>query len=593
MSVSDALTPLYNEFIFIFISLKKQPFDIITDSNKFRQSIQKPKIKGSQSNLLSKAVCTSTPRKSKVHHDQRRLLDQLMKSSPSPSPLVINNPAIKVKKQNTSPVANNLIETPLTSLGKQKNSESVTQTTTITKRLVAIASGLRRNRRNSSMFGRRLSRRVQEICTPTSGETSSPTPVVVNNKPKKQLVVVSSVATSAGISKTPLLQKRLHNRSIRVKKTRASLCLTGNIFASNRTSNNKDVLHDQNRCKSRKQRFEHFNYGRDIQSPKSESQEEESNETLSTTKTLSNITYELQNSKYATFNHNKTLEEPVVIAKCGLKAEENPQDTFTFGEELFEVPHIAEYEPNRMCNECGEDCNCNNSFVKDSRVKKLCCHHELVTSQDLENFDRFIANIQNVDTKDETDFDDYSSRGSSEHFEKLLGETESVAPFAVDLNKFDESKNSCYSSRSSNTNSLSSLSQRSSYSHSSHANCDHRSISIATPHHSPNNCSSQLSRTIYGSTVIYNHRLPQINATYVRKSSIYVKTRHRSSGRHHARASSSSNDVILITNQTITFVDILRMWSQMDNSTRLIVCFAILASCTTLLGLFVSFASRR
>ena len=547
-------------------------------------------------------VCTSTPRKSKVHYDQRRLLDQLMKSSPSPSPLAINNKAIKIEKQSIEPVADNMIETPLTTLGKQKNSESVTQTT-ITKRLVAIASGLRRNRRNSSMFGRRLTRRMQEICTPTSGETSSPTPVV-NSKPKKQLVVVSSVATSTGISKTPLLQKRLHKKPRRQKKTRPSLCLTGNIFAANRISNNKDALHDLNRCKSRKQRSEHFNYGRDIQSPKSESLEEESDDTLSTMKTLSNVTYDLQNNKYATFNHNKTLEEAVVIAKCGLKSEENPQDTFTFGEELFEGPHIAEilncvndYESNRMCkdalHENGENCNCNNSLDKEAHLKKLCCHHELITSQDLENFDRFIENMQTVDTKGEDDFDDYSSRGSSEHFEKLLGETESVAPFAVDLNKFDESKNSCYSSRLSNANSLSSLSQRSSFSYLSHVNFDHKSVSVATPHHSPNNRTCQLSRTIYGSTVIYNHRLPQINATYVRKSSIYVKSRHRSSGRHHSRASSSSNDVILITNQTITFVDILRMWSQMDNSTRLIVSFAILASCTTLLGLFVSFASRR
>ncbi|TMW47431.1 hypothetical protein DOY81_007488 [Sarcophaga bullata] len=595
-AVSSTKTPArFNFFASRFSmggpSKDEKPFAIKTDSSKLRQSIQKPKVKGSHGKLLSKVLCTSTPRKSKVHYDQRRLLDQLMKSSPSPSPLAIDNKAIKIEKQSTSPVANNMIETPLTALDKPA---SATQTT-ITKRLVAIASGLRRSRRNSSMFGRRLSRRLQEICTPTSGETSSPTPVV-NSKPKKQLVVVSSVGTSGSVSKTALLQKRLRKRPKREKKTRPSLCLTGNIFAANRTSNNKDVLHDLNRCKSRKQRFEHFNYGRDMQSPQSESQEEEPDETLSTTKTLSNITFELQNTNYVTFNHNKMLEEAVVIAKCGLKSEENPQDTFTFGEELFEGPHIADvincvndYESNGVCNddvlhENEKDCNCNNSFDKDAHVKKLWCQHELVTSQDLENFDRFVANIQQINSKgEEEDFDEYSSRGSSQHFEKLLGETESVAPFTVDLNKFNESKNSSSSSRSSNTNSLSSLSQRS----------EHRSVSIATPHHSPNNRPCQLSRTIYGSTVIYNHRLPEINATYVRKSSIYVKSRHRSSGRHHSRASSSSNDVILITNQTITFVDILRMWSQMDNSTRLIVCFAILASCTTLLGLFVSFSSRR
>uniref|UniRef100_A0A1A9VTW1 Uncharacterized protein n=1 Tax=Glossina austeni TaxID=7395 RepID=A0A1A9VTW1_GLOAU len=61
-------------------------------------------------------------------------------------------------------------------------------------------------------------------------------------------------------------------------------------------------------------------------------------------------------------------------------------------------------------------------------------------------------------------------------------------------------------------------------------------------------------RTIHGSHIICNHRLPRINTTFhLIQSSIYVK---------NTKNSFKSND-ISITDQTITLTDLLQIWNQM------------------------------
>lgn len=604
--------------LFCFLHQKKPIIKKESDELNLRKIIQKPKFKAGTHRLLTGVGCTSTPRKSKVHYDQRRLLDQLMTSSPSPSPLTIDHKIIKTEKKITPPDVS-IIETPLTALDRHNTKPKPGAHKTNMKRMEAIAGGLRRSRRNSSMYGRRLSRRLQEICTPTSGDTTSSalsTPAVVKDKNLKHVIVSSTVTTSGGASKSALLQKRLRKKPKREKGSRPSLYLRGNIFAKYRTPN-KGALHDLNRYKSKKQRFEHFNQGRNLKSFKMDSHTEGTDKTF-TSKTMKNITYDLKNNNYATFNHNKLLGETVVIAKCKPKHEKEYEGaTFTYNEEDFEhqdsedLDYMEDYDSEEEYDETEadegdeeEDEDVEESKFKDVKHNiPLKQEYDLISSQDLEDFDRFIANVKHEPIKEieHDDDEDYKSQGSSKHFEKLLVETESNAPFEVKHIHFNVSKSSRssrstkshHSSSSSHTHSSHSHSHHS-HTHSSHHEHDHNTtLSTATPHLSPNNPTCQLSRTIYGGTVIYNHRLPNINTTYVRKSSIYIKNRRKSSHHHHNLEASSSDDVVLITNQTITFVDLMRMWSQMDSSTRLIVSFAILASFTTLLGLFVSFCSKR
>ncbi|KAM7347652.1 mushroom body defect isoform 2-T2 [Cochliomyia hominivorax] len=610
-SVSSSKTPARFNFFASRFSMgvgrdEKPLIKKESDELNLRKILQKPKMKGGIHRVLTGGVgCTSTPRKSKVHYDQRRLLDQLMTSSPSPSPLTIDNKIVKVEKKLTPPDVS-FIETPLTALDRRGSKPKGPTHKSNAKRIEAIAGGLRRSRRNSSMYGRRLSRRLQEICTPTSGDTTSSalsTPAdMLKDKEQRKQIVTSSVTTSGGISKTSLLQRRLRKKPKREKGARPSLYLRGNIFAKYRTPN-KGALHDLNRYKSKKQRFEHFNQGRNLKSLKMDSQNEDIDKTYKT-EIMKNRTYDLKNNNYATFNHNKLLGETVIIAKCQPKDKEYEEETFTYNEEDFpdtdDLDYMEDYDSEEEYDETeADDGDEEEDAENDKEEEKI--KEELISTQDLEDFDRFIAHVKQEPKNEHYDpEDDYLSQGSSNHFEKLLVETESNAPFEVKHIHFNVSKSS-HSSRSSKSHHSSS----SNHSHSSHSHShththshtyshDHTTISTATPHLSPNNPTCQLSRTIYGGTIIYNHRLPNINTTYVRKSSIYVKNRRKSHHKHHHDLDSSScNDVVLITNQTITFVDIMRMWSQMDSSTRLIVCFAILASFTTLLGLFLSFCSKR
>lgn len=575
--------------------------------------------------LLGGVVCTSTPRKSKVHYDQRRLLDQLLTSSPSPSPspLVMDNIKLKLKKKPITPPDVSFIETPLSGLIKPADMppKAPTRKQTNAKRMEAIAAGLKSKRRNSSIYGRRLSRRLQEICTPTSGETTSS---AFSNTPKdlkqrRQTISSATTTTSGGVSNvTVVLQKRfLKKKQQKERKGRPSLCLKSGIFAKHRTPN-KVVLHDLNRYKSRRQRFDNFNRGRDVK--ENESSEEENDvkqlELVQRNKKknasiVKNITYEI---KHKGLIKPTKLGETVVIATLENQLEkEEYQREFEFntGEESFLcASEVFDTQDAEDFNEYGEDsdhiCQYNSSSdeeeeqaIKHGRTSipiKKECKKELVTSMDLEEFDRYINCLAKVKNEPGSS---HSSAGSSQHFEKLVLETESNAPFEVKHIKFNISGG--YSTHhhdygnqqpqehctfASNSSTLLSTSPVNGDEFLPDQQCDFLATK-ASPHFSPtNNNQGNLSRIIYGGTVIYNRRLPNINTTYVRKSSIYVKNKNQT-------MFDSNADVILITNQTITVADLARMWKQMDSSARLLVSFAALAIFTSLLGLFLSFYSPK
>ncbi|XP_061392877.1 centromere-associated protein E [Musca vetustissima] len=587
--------------------------------------------------LLGGVVCTSTPRKSKVHYDQRRLLDQLLTSSPSPSPLAaaMDNKHLKLKKKPITPPDVSFIETPLSSLMKPNGGEppkAPTRKQTAAKRIEAIAAGLKNKRRNSSIYGRRLSRRLQEICTPTSGETTSS---AFSNTPqdlkkRRQTISSATTTTSGGVSNvTVVLQKRcLKKKPQKERNGRPSLCLKSNIFAKQHRTPNKGVLHDLNRYKSRRQRFDRFNRGRDVTQHDSSDEEEEEDvreEEVEMKFVPKNITYEIK--PFGSLYKPPKLGETVVITKLekeddlvGEQFENTAEDeeSFLCASEVFDTQDAVDWQAtndsDRICqynsssDEPEEEEENEHKFLTNnikcerrSIAMQKECKKELVTSLDLEEFDRYVSDLAKVKKEPES----YSSAGSSQQFEKLVLETQSNAPFEVKHIKFNISGNSTthhhggkhqqqYTFASNSTQHSSNIS---SPQHDDDFMLPEHCELMATkasPHYSPTNQQNNpanLSRIIYGGTVIYNRRLPNINTTYVRKSSIYVK--NKKSNATTTTMSDSNADVILITNQTITAADLARMWKQMDSSARLIVSFAALASFTTVLGLFLSFYSTK
>lgn len=587
-----------------FYSILKKPLirTQVAEQN-LRKAIHKiPQAKAVNRRLLGGVVCTSTPRKSKVYYDQRRLIDQLLTSSPSPSPLALDHKHAKLEKmKKITPPDVSFIETPVTALVKHELPKAPTRKQTA-KRIEAIAAGLKSKRRNSSIYGRRLSRRLQEICTPTSGDTTSSafsnTPV---DKIRRQ--TVSSVTTTSGgiAHKTVILQKRLTKKPQKERTGRPSLNLRGNIFAKHRNPN-RGAQQDLNKCKSRKQRLDHFNQGRNLNSFGDDG-------TMADDETMmKNVTFDITNNNRTRGLNKIKLGETVVIAKVAEQSpedEEEAEESFVCASEVFDTQDAEDWLPyedggDYICDYDSENESEDNEEEEDRkhkqyikyedslRKKKMKCKQELVTSLDLEEFDRYINDMAKVKKEPES----YSSAGSSQHFEKLVMETESNAPFEVKHIQFNVSgnsstKHSFSSSKARSKQQRHNWSQQSAELHEHHHNND-GGVTRASPHLSPSNNPGNLSRIIYGGTVIYNRRLPNINTTYVRKSSIYVKNKNH----NHSADSTAGNDVILITNQTITVADLARMWKQMDSSARLIVSFAALASFTTLLGLLISFYSK-
>ncbi|XP_075156047.1 mushroom body defect isoform X2 [Haematobia irritans] len=575
--------------------------------NTLKQSKQShpPQLKAINRRLLVGVGCTSTPRKSKVHYDHRRLLDQLLTSSPSPSPLSLEQKPIKIEKKITPPDVS-IIETPVTSLPYQEPPKAPCRKQTA-KRLEAIAAGLKHKRRNSSIYGRRLSRRMQEICTPTSGETTtsaySNTP---KDKSRRQTISSSATTTSGGIvNKTVILQKRLTKKPQKERNARPSLNLKGGIFVKHRNTH-RGLQHDQYRYKARKQRLDEFNKGRDfrllsknvVETPKQQKT------------VIANLTYDIANNNYKAAPYNP--EEMTIITPADLDEEETEDSSFLCTSETFDTKEAINLYPYNVCDydsdgevDKDEIEEFGGNITKDIKIKK-----ELVTSLQLEEFDRYISKAVKQESSEKYS---YLSNGSSQHFEKLVMETESNAPFEIKRIEFNVSGSSCYTTSQNPTKDI--LTSSSSNSISQHHHHHHRTeaivdfpqdqhveydvLGMSSPpppppspsqpnQFSPSSNPGNLSRIIYGGTVIYNRRLPNINTTYVRKSSIYVKNKNS----NLSSDSMSANDVILIANQTITVADLARMWKQMDSSARLIVSFAVLASFTTLLGLFLSFYAK-
>ncbi|KAL9886904.1 mushroom body defect isoform 1-T1 [Glossina fuscipes fuscipes] len=510
------------------------------NTRDLRKALQKKNARGDyqSSDKVDGRVWTSTPRKSKIHFDQRRLLDQLISSSPSPSPLAIDPPKNTLKEPKKK--SSNLISsaTPLKTFGKITSNARDLRLRQNSKYIRAKLNYSKY--RNSSAFKSRLSKHLQKLCTPTSSESTSSAPASATPyeqaKPTNYLKLLN-----AEMDEKVRFENRLKQCSKREKGIRPSIYLTGNIFAKYRPKRRGEKQQDLQRHKSRNQRFDDFNRFRRLNSTSINQTEEHH-------AAIQNITYNLKESNNNNKQRNKKEFKKDVTKKS------LPQQTY------------AHYDGECLCARKDEE-------KEDNKIGGVLCHNELITSQDLENFDQFVA-IQNDQQCRHLLLQEKSDNSGSRQFEELLTQTVSTAPFQVDNLQFKNHDTFTAVDYASSSDANPSI-----FEHETSG----ASISTTTPH-LVSTLPETFTRTIYGSHIIYNHRLPRINTTFARKSSIYVKNKMNSS---------KSNDIILITDQTITLADLLQMWNQMDNLTKFILCFAALASLFALAIVASPFLNKR
>ncbi|KAL9879413.1 rootletin isoform X2 [Glossina fuscipes] len=505
------------------------------NTRDLRKALQKKNARGDyqSSDKVDGRVWTSTPRKSKIHFDQRRLLDQLISSSPSPSPLAIDPPKNTLKEPKKK--SSNLISsaTPLKTFGKITSNARDLRLRQNSKYIRAKLNYSKY--RNSSAFKSRLSKHLQKLCTPTSSESTSSAPSSATPyeqaKPTNYLKLLN-----AEMDEKVRFENRLKQCSKREKGIRPSIYLTGNIFAKYRPKRRGEKQQDLQRHKSRNQRFDDFNRFRRLNSTSINQTEEH------------HAAYNLKESNNNNKQRNKKEFKKDVTKKSLL------QQTY------------AHYDGECLCATKDEE-------KEDNKIGGVLCHNELITSQDLENFDQFVA-IQNRQQCRHLLLQEKSDNSGSRQFEELLTQTVSTAPFQVDNLQFKNHDTFTAVDYASSSDANPSI-----FEHETSG----ASISTTTPH-LVSTLPETFTRTIYGSHIIYNHRLPRINTTFARKSSIYVKNKMNSS---------KSNDIILITDQTITLADLLQMWNQMDNLTKFILCFAALASLFALAIVASPFLNKR
>uniref|UniRef100_A0A1A9ZIH1 Uncharacterized protein n=1 Tax=Glossina pallidipes TaxID=7398 RepID=A0A1A9ZIH1_GLOPL len=509
------------------------------NARDLRKALQKKNARGDYrgNGKGDGGVWTSTPRKSKIHFDQRRLLDQLISSSPSPSPLAIDPPKIILKEPKKKSFDLISGATPLKTFGKITSNARESRFKQNSKYIRAKLNYSKY--RNSSAFKSRLSKHLQKLCTPTSSESTSSAPV--STTPYEQTKPTNYLkAWNAGMDEKLHFENRLKQCSKREKGIRPSIYLTGNIFAKYRPKRRDEKQQEVQRHKARNQRFDDFNRFRRLSSTSI-------NQTGEHHATIKNLTYKLKEN-----NNNKQRSKKEF--KKGVTKKSLPQQTY------------AHYDGEYLCaTEDGEK--------DENEIGGVLCPNALITSRDLENFDQFVA-MQNGGQRKHLLLQEESGSRSSRQFEELLTHTVSTAPFKVNNLQFKNHDTfTAVDSDSSSDVSPSIFDHESSCA----------SISTTAPHLA-STLPETFTRTIYGSHIIYNHRLPRINTTFARKSSIYVKNK---------KNSSKSNDIILITDQTITLTDLFRMWNQMDNLTKFILCFAALASLFALAIVASPFLNKR
>uniref|UniRef100_A0A1A9W418 Uncharacterized protein n=1 Tax=Glossina brevipalpis TaxID=37001 RepID=A0A1A9W418_9MUSC len=475
-----------------------------------RKALQKKKVRGYQMKGKSDdgGMCTSTPRKSKIHFDQRRLLDQLINSSPSPTPLAIDSPKKVIRKQNLKSFELNSGVTPVTIFGKVTSTACEPR---IKQNSKYCRTKLNYSKyRKTSAFKSRISKHLQKLCTPASTESTSSAPggSTPRERPKRPNYLK---ILDAGAQEKLYFENRLKRCSKREKGIRPSIYLTGNIFHKYCPNVQGKIQQEVQRQKSRNKRLDDFNRLRKLNSTSMNQMGE-----YITTK---NSTYNLKEKNN---NYKKNKKDEKVVKKSSI------------------YQRYALYDSEYVCDLENEEEEEDDEYKNEDESNEFLYFNALIPSQDSKSYDNFDATEDDQQCK---------------QFEELLTQTVSTAPFKVHNLQFKTNEaNHSYTDISSPSI------------------CKHQtsgaSVSTATPHLT-SALPETFQRTIYGSHIIYNHRLPQINATFARKSSIHVKSK---------KNSSKSNDIILITDQTITFTDLLRMWNQMDNFTKFILCFAALAS---------------
>lgn len=536
-------------------------------------------------NNIQNEICTSTPRKSKTNFDQRRLLDKLMSSpsstSTSPSPLItaIHNSHKNTKANGPNQIDLDYSETPLSIYYRRASDLNRNSKKTIeTCNCQHLNDNCSKYLHDISKYGNKSKQSMASlIYSPNARSSLANKSRKLQRKLHKGIRSTSS-ATSSDINEKARLELRLRRRYKRERVHRPSICLANNIFARSTQRSAKlpasnISLRKLQRFKAHQQRIDIFNQLRNIDGQMLQNAEEEDQGLYN-----NHLTYNLQENYCNVSKHAKSsgLQHTYLVAN---KADAWPSDTDT----ADTFSHEEEEEE--------ADDNCNNvTFSLDGKVKAKNSVDKLITSQDLADFDDFIAGQKSF----QYEYFEEQEQGSIERFSKLLDETVSSAPFTINSYNFDDTNSKELTNAALSNGSISDIhhnpivfNQPSATTYSQFACFEENSSNLdavsttATLHHlSAVSEKARYTRTIYGNNIVCNSRLPHINSTYVRKSSLYFR---------RTKDNSSKELIVLSDHTIITLMDLARMWIQMDNSTRLIVGFAILASITTILSLFISF----
>ncbi|XP_037938520.1 centromere-associated protein E isoform X2 [Teleopsis dalmanni] len=497
-------------------------------------------------------VCTSTPRKSRIYFDQRRLIDSLSSASSTNSNLKLkineNNKENEIKKYTYQTSV-------MTPLKKNKVKSNPFLKCIENQQFI-------RNRR-SRCLKRRLSKLGQKcvVETTSSAKTDSPYDILTG----------TGTTSSGGVKSS--LQSRLRRRKKRDRGSRPSIYLCSNIFARQR-AHPRNSLIDINRRKARKQRNEQFNKYRPLRV--------EENGTLSDSE-VGGVTFEVKNNNYANFNHNTRSDKTVVITKSkddsndltiGLCNNSNSNIDDPIIEEYnnsrsSSIEEVIEYEPPN--GELGKT----KLVIEDKFLKQESTYID--TDTDCDEFDvSECSKSELIDFEREVNLHkgnnfhlfnkDHQFDGlNSADFTAQLNVKESKAPFEIKPINFSEMDLKANDQESQQQSSGFELIPTSS-----------GLSNYVPPTNQTLSPSAQLSRIIYTGNIIYSRRIPNVNMTHVRKSSIYIKSKNN-----------QSDDVVLVTNQTITIVDLYHMWCQMNVTARCVISFSIFAT----LAIFVIFGA--
>lgn len=549
--------------------------------------------KSNRGHLNDRQICTSTPRKSKVYFDQRRLLNELPSSSTSVESL--NHcpkteaeeaiAAFKGNQKNNSEEDDDLLytETPTLRAGhklrqrRRINGDNISQTKRpskvqlqSTKPCQTLPSAPMNLTANKQSFGVEENALKMDLKTPT----------VVNT--------IVTTTTSTGTSSdwrqstrgVPLC-KRLYRRQKRERGPRPSIHANSQIIRNQQRSNVITSTYEQLLARSRKQRLEYLNQLRNVNQH---------------------------------FVHQVGFLEFV-------KNESRIKERYSGHKDH----HLNYYEEQKF-HGGGGDGDCDRKlylklkqfrgqpWFRKSITKHL--HAELLPEngdkkQRQENYFRKDNSCWTTAESDSDNESNMSCDSPCDRFNRVLAGKISAAPFQVNTLDF-QSKGGCEKEPIDPTKPAKVLLDDGLFGESASSSTTITLTASAinaanTGEQRMGNKRRTTCFTVYGGKCLYNRCLPYIDNVRNggrRSSSLLTKSHHArrkrysvafhsSARRQPSRNGFGGKQLHLVNDRAITLLDLLQMWHQMDATSHLIICLVALGSFTALLSLVISLMSRK